>query len=176
MTHELYFVLGALATAGFIVSVAYGRRRGTNANPSQIMPVDLEAFRNLMEPAQREYLKRTLPRDQFRSVQRKRLMAAVDYVTCVKSNAVILQQVGESARAVADRQVAQAGEQLVDSAVRLRLYADKVKTRLYLGMLYPGLDVAPVAVADGYQELCGLVAQLRRMRYANAAVRSSAVL
>ena len=66
----------AVAVLGFWIWAAKGRslalRRTT---PPEIRPVDLEAFRNLMDTEEEKYLRERLPPAQFRAVQRKRLVA-----------------------------------------------------------------------------------------------------
>jgi hypothetical protein len=178
MTHELFYIASSLGAGVFLASVVYTRRHRVGVSPAvrpQILPVDLEAFRNLMDPAEREYLRAKLSASEFRSVQRRRVAAALDYVVCVKQNAAILQQLGEDARAAVQPEIAAAGAHLVDSALRLRVSAARLSARLYLGWMLPGWDASSAPLADGYQDLCGLVAQLRRMRYANSAVHAAAV-
>ena len=177
MTHELFYVVSGLVVVVFLVGLAYTRRGSLSAaaDGPAIQPVDLEAFRNLMDPAEREYLRGKLSASEFRAVQRRRLAAALDYVSCVKQNAAVLQELGEAARVAPQPEIAEAGIRLVDSALRLRVSAARVKTRLYAAWLLPGWDISSAPLADGYQDLCGLVAQLRRMRYANPAAHASAV-
>src|SRR5215467_2346300 len=78
-------------------------------------PVDLEAFRNLVDPEEEEYLRSNLSAADFRSVQRERLLAAVDYMTGVSRNAAVLLRLGELARRSSDAEVAVAGQDLVNN-------------------------------------------------------------
>ncbi len=43
-------------------------------------PVDLEAFRNLLDPREEDFLRASLLPREFRVIQRERMRAAVDYV------------------------------------------------------------------------------------------------
>lgn len=78
-------------------------------------PVDIDAFRNLIDPAEEEFLRENLPAGEFRAVQRERLRAAVEYVSCAAHNAAILVRLGESARLNLDPKISEAGQQLLDS-------------------------------------------------------------
>ena len=49
----------------------------------QVRPVDLAAFRNLVDPDEESYLREHLPRGEFRAIRRERLRAGIDYVQCV---------------------------------------------------------------------------------------------
>src|SRR5439155_26076680 len=65
-------------------------------------PVDIDAFRNLIDPAEEEFLRENMPPSDFRAVQRERLRASVDYVCCAAHNAAILVGLEVAARVSAD--------------------------------------------------------------------------
>jgi hypothetical protein len=127
--------------------------------------VDIQAFRNLIDPAEEAFLRLNLPRADFRLVQRERMWAAVEYVSCVAYNAAILMRVGESARTHQDLQVAEAGRKLVDDAISLRLYAFHAMARLYLAVALPGVVLCPLGVAERYEKTTRLVVRLRSLEY-----------
>jgi hypothetical protein len=81
-----------------------------------------------------------------------------------------------SARHNPDARIAAAGGELVDTALRLRLYAFQAIARLYLGMVLPGTHWSPLGVIDQYQEVRGLVSQLGRLQYPSGAARITAAL
>ena len=66
-------------------------------------------------------------------------------------------RVGEAARLSAEPSVAEAGEKLVDSALRLRLFALQATAKLYIGILLPGMRVSALALADSYERMTGWV-------------------
>src|SRR5580704_8419291 len=74
-------------------------------------PVDIDAFRNLMDPEEEEFLRLNLPSGEFRAVQRERLQAAVDYVQSTAHNAAILLRLGEAAARSTDTTIANTGRQ-----------------------------------------------------------------
>src|SRR3954468_12224157 len=61
-------------------------------------PVDLIAFRNLMDPAQKEFLRGALPTREYRRQQRLRVRVAASYAKKVYANAAILIRLGEALR------------------------------------------------------------------------------
>jgi hypothetical protein len=139
-------------------------------------PVDIDAFRNLMDPEEEEFLRLNLTSGEFRAVQRERLQAAVDYVQSTAHNAAILLRLGEAAARNTDARIANTGRQLIDSALRLRLYAILAMARLYLGIALPGARLSADRLLDGYERLSDLVAQLAIMEHPARAARLSAIL
>ena len=109
-------------------------------------PVDLEAFRNLVDPAEEDFLHSNLSPRQFREVQRERMRAALEYVQNTAHNAAFLLRVGERGPQNADPRIAQAGRQLIDSALRLRAYALLSAAKLYVRMVFPR---GPALLWDG---------------------------
>jgi len=139
-------------------------------------PVDLEAFRNLTDPGEEQYLRERLAPADYRAIQRERLRAALGYVQRAAHNASILLQVGEVARRNPDPEIVKAADELVASALRLRIY-----TLLAVGLLY-GRILVPQArwnfgqVAADYQGLRERVAKLCRLQLPAQAGRISAAL
>jgi len=130
----------------------------------QLRAVDLEAFRNLIDESEEEFLRTNLLPREFRSLQRMRLRAAVDYVAGVSHNAAVLLQFGQAARRSPDAEVAEAGRQLVDNAVQLRLYALLATCKLYVRIAFPGAALEPAGVVDNYQRLSDGAALLGRLQ------------
>jgi len=143
-------------------------RRGT------IRPIDIEAFRNLINPAEDEYLRRRLPAAQFRQVRRERLRAMSAYIQVVASNAAVLVQAGEAAIATGDPRLAGAARELVNSALLLRRNSAVALLRIYVALAWPYSDFAAVRVADRYERLSGAAMLLGRLQNPGVAVRLSA--
>jgi hypothetical protein len=143
-------------------------------NPSQHMrSVDIEAFRNLIDPEEEDFLRRNLAAAEFRTIQRERLLAAVEYVAGAAHNAALLLRLGEAARHSADPATAQAAEQLVDNALRLRLYSFQVLARLYVGMIIPGVRTSPVRIAERYEQMTRQVVMLGCLQYPTRGVSAA---
>ena len=80
MIITLIIVLISFLALGFLIRVAKSRVSASKVleNPTEHMrAVDLEAFQNLVDPDEAEFLRTNLPSAQFRRIQRERLRAAV---------------------------------------------------------------------------------------------------
>jgi hypothetical protein len=167
MIITLVLVVGALLALFFLVRLAKGR--GFSAVKAvdgkvQIRPVDLRAFRNLIDPAEEDYLRRNLPRAEFGEIHRERLRAAIAYIASASHNAAVLMRVGEAARRSPELSIAEAGEKLVDSAIRLRLFAFQANARLYVGIIFPGMQVSAHSLAERYEHMTRLGFLLNRLQ------------
>ena len=159
-------VFAVLALAAIIAAARRLSKRSTNLSylEGKLRPVDVMAFRNLVDPQEEEFLRRNLPSNVFRSLQRQRIGAAVEYVGNVAYNAALLLRLGEAARASADPEIARAGRELVELALRIRIYALLAVVRFRLRMVLPGLKVSSAAVSNSYENLTGLVNRLGRLQ------------
>jgi hypothetical protein len=167
MTVTLILVLcAAFALVFFLFRMkGYGTALVDEATlASRLQSVDLDAFRNLIDPDEEEFLRSNLPPAEFRPIRRQRLRAAVDYVAGVSQNAAVLLQLGLAARLSADPRVADAGRQLVDDAVRLRLYSLVAVAKLYTRIVVPGNVLEPAGLVDGYQSMSHRAALLGRLQ------------
>src|SRR5262249_52433978 len=136
------------------------------SNPGEhIQSVNVEAFRNLVDPREEEFLRDNLPPMEFRRIQRERLRVALEYISAAAQNAAILVRLGEAARRSSEPTIAEAGDKLVNLAIQLRLYAFPAMARLYIAMIFPGIRTAPVRVADGYEQMTRLVVRLKCLQY-----------
>ena len=132
---------------------------------SRLQSFDVDAFRNQMDDREDEYLRERLPPAEFRSIQRERRLAAVEYVRCAGKNAAVLIRLAETARSHSDPAIAQAGERLLDNALRLRLYAFRTVPRLYAGVLFPGTRLPSCGVADAYDNVTRQTIMLGCLQY-----------
>jgi hypothetical protein len=176
MNLAIVLVIAALLALATILSVAVSRnlqisRRSVEA----IRPIDIEAFRNLIDPAEDSYLKRHLPPAQFRVVRRERLRAMAAYVHVAGSNAVVLVRVGEAALASGDPQVAGAARQLVNDALLLRRNTTVALARIYLALAWPNSGFAAARVIERYEQLSGAAMLLGRLQNPMVPVRLSAL-
>jgi hypothetical protein len=167
---SLAVILVLLAFLAVLLLVRAARMRaGANGDVEdltrQIRSVDVEAFRNLLDPAEEQFLRSHLPGREFRRVQRQRLRAAAEYVHCASRNAVLLARVGEAASRSPEVSVAEAGARLLDSATQLRFLALQATGRLYLGMIFPSLPVSAVAIPESYERMAGIGMTLGRLQH-----------
>ena len=126
-------------------------------------PVDLAAFRNLTDPQEEAFLRENLDAADFRRVQRARMQAALEYVRRANDNAAVLLRLGELARSHEEAEVARAATELVDNAVRLRMYALMAQAVLMVRIALPrgqwsprGIQEAYGSAADCFGRLCRL--------------------
>ena len=159
---SVFVVLSVLALV-LILHVAKGhhvKAGDLDQLASQLRSVDVAAFRNLIDEGEEEYLRDHLPSGEFRSIQRQRKLAAIEYIRCAANNAAILIRLAEAARENPDPAVALAADKLFDNALRLRLYSMRVVPRLYVSILLPRLTLAPAGLADAYDTVSRQVVML----------------
>lgn len=165
MTSSIIVILFAVALICFAVMMAKNRTggRGMLQSPEQhLHPVDVEAFRNLIDPAEEDFLRRRLPPADFRRIQRARLGAAREYIAGAARNARILLELAASARQSADPEVVEMAQTLIDEATQLRLYAFRAIPRIYFAMLFPSQGTSLIRVADGYERMTAKLVSLGR--------------
>src|SRR5712691_12037124 len=87
----IVLVVAALLILAFFVHATLGQRTAvvTSEEFTRLRAVDLEAFRNLVDPKEEEFLHDNLPPGEFRAIQRERLRAAIEYIRCAAQNATI---------------------------------------------------------------------------------------
>jgi len=156
------FVVIALAALGLLFQMRRGRPSSeVLQNPgAYIRSLDIDAFRNLIDPAEEEFLRCRLSAPEFRKIQRERLRAAAEYISCAAQNAAILLRMGEAARRSSDAATAEVAEKLVDQALRLRLYAFQAILRLRVRILFPGWRPASLRVVESYEQVTRQVVRL----------------
>ena len=179
MSLAIVLVIAATVALGTILRLAVTQSlhvsRGRARLPVSIRPIDIEAFRNLINSAEDEYLRRRLPPAEFRMVRRKRLHAMAAYVHAVGNNATALVRIGEAALASGDQRVAEAAQQLVNDALLLRRNATVALARIYFALAWPYSSFAAVRVIDRYERLSGSAMLLGRLQNPAVAVRLSAL-
>jgi hypothetical protein len=177
MNLAIVLVIAAAVALGVILRLAVSRSlqaKGSSNLATTIRPIDVEAFRNLINPAEDHYLRRRLPPSQFRMVRRVRLRAMAGYIQVAANNAAVLVRVGEAALAAGDPRVAEAAQQLVDRALLLRRNTTIALARIYLALAWPHSTFAAVRVIDRYEQVSGSAMLLGRLQNPTAAVRLSA--
>jgi hypothetical protein len=175
------FLLCVFALLG-IALLAYAAR-GT-ARPvgsaeellAAIQPVDIAAFRNLMDADEEEYLRANLNGQDFRKVQRKRMRAAVEYVWCTVHNSAVLLRLGEAAHGSSNPEVVRAGQKLANDALQLRLRSLTALAWLYLRLLTPGGGVCLPSLLARYMEMRDGMVRLVRLQTPSVVSRIEAVL
>jgi len=179
MTITLIVFAVALLLAALLLRAARGHAAMVRELPDLeglTRPVDLAAFRNLVDSAEEAYLRASLPRPQFRMIQRQRMRAALEYVGRTKHNGAILLRLGESVNRDPNPEVATAGRELVDKALRLRMSALVATGILYARIAMPEAPISIGRVADMYETLTDDVLRLTRLQNPTYVTRVSAVI
>ena len=118
----LIIAFGCLAL--FLLFYAAHRRRADisqyDSLSSRLEPVPVDALLNLIDPAQRDYLKRSLPGTDFARLQRLRNRAIFRYIRTIHKNAGILMRCAHAAAHSERPEIAQAGQELLDLALFTR--------------------------------------------------------
>jgi hypothetical protein len=173
MTLAILLIIAAFVALIIILGFSASRSLLRPQAPgSTIEPVDIEAFRNLVDPAENEYLRSRLPAGEFRRVQRKRLEAAAAYVRTVIQNATLLERMAESATNSADSATSAAAQQMMDGAVMLRHNATLAWLRIRVAWAWPASGIASAPpILDGYNRLSSSAMLLGRLQSPATAVR-----
>ena len=178
MNLAIFIVIAAAFALGIILHLAVAQSLQAKRThlAVAIRPIDMAAFRNLIDPAEDEYLRCRLPANRFRGVRRQRLRAMASYVEVAASNAAVLVRVGEAALASGDARIADAAHQLVNDALRLRRNTTVALARIYLALAWPYSGFAAVRVVERYEQLSGAAMLLGRLQNPAVPVRLSARL
>jgi hypothetical protein len=173
MTLAIILVIAAALALIFILGITFSRNlQISQASLAQrIQPIDIAAFRNLVDPSEDEYLRRRLRPAEFRTVQRERLRAMAAYVQVAGRNAAILTRMGQSALSASDPHTAQAARQLVENALLLRRNAVLALFRIYVALAWPNSGLAASPILRGYEQLNGSAMLLGRLQNPAASVR-----
>ena len=178
MMIAIFLVIAAALALVFILGITVSRSLQISSGSGlagQIQPIDIEAFRNLVDPAEDEYLRRRLTAAEFRLVRRKRLRAVAAYVQVAGRNAAVLVRMGQAAM-TGDSQTTEAAQRLVNSALLLRRNAAFALLRIYIALAWPNSGLAAVPILHGYERLNGAAMLLGRLQNPAAPVRISAQL
>jgi len=177
MTLAFVLVISAALALVFIFGITVSRalqvsRAGTLQG--ELRPIDVEAFRNLVNPAEDEYLRRRLPPAEFRAVRRERLLAMAAYIREAARNAAFLVRIGQAAMAASDARTVEAARQLVDNALLLRRNATFALLRIYIVLAWPNSGLFATPILHGYERMSGSAMLLGRLQNPAAPVRISA--
>jgi len=88
-----------------------------------LLPVNLEALTDAMDPSQDSYLRHSQSAQEFRKLQRRRTKLAAEYLRRMSHNAALLQRVGYGQLRSPNPRVAEQAQELIDVGVNVRLYS-----------------------------------------------------
>lgn len=177
MTLAIILVIAAVLALVVVLRVTLSRglqvSNGRNL-AAELQPIDVAAFRNLVDPAEDDYLRRRLPAAEFRTVQRQRLLATAVYVKRANRNAAILTLIGQKAEAASNPQTAEAARQLVQNATLLRQNATIALLKIYVALAWPNASLGATPVVQRYERLNVSAMLLGRLQNPASPVRIAA--
>ena len=164
MTLVIVLIIAAVLGLVFLVRVTlFGDWLRPGAS-QQLALIDLDTFRNLVDPAETAYLQRRLPAPEFRRVQRARLRAVASYIHAAGQNATVLMKIGQSALEAGDAQTSRAARELVDNAALLRRNATFALFRIYVTLAWPNAGLAADPILHDYERVNGSAMLLGRLQ------------
>jgi hypothetical protein len=179
MTIAIILVIAAALGLVFILSLTLSRSLQVSTETglaNQIQPIDVEAFRNLVDPAEDDYLRRRLPASEFRVVRRERLRAMATYVQVAGKNAAVLVIMGQAALSAGDAPTVEAARRLVDNALLLRRNAAFALLKIYIALAWPNSVLEAAPFLHGYERLNSSAMLLGRLQDPAAPVRIAATM
>jgi hypothetical protein len=163
MIFPILFALFAVLVLIFACAIfgsGFGRHYSVADLASQTLATDLEAFSNLVDREEENYLRTALNRSEFAAVQRLRLAAARQYVFNVMHNAGIILAVAEGAQRHHDPEIVELGKNLANAAVRLRMTGYAALYKLAIGYVWPSSPPLMSNVIRRYKAIETTVANL----------------
>ncbi len=146
MAAFVFVFLGFLLLVFFVYRAAPRGREHEKSDDAltTIHSLDIEAFRNLVDPEEEVYLRAKLAPKEFRRIRRKRAHAALAYVKALSEASLQFARLGGAAQRSPDPEIAASGKRIANSATTLRLRVLEANLRLSLAAAFPGLGPRPV--------------------------------
>ena len=99
--------------------------------------IDMEAFLNLVDPAEERYLRQNLTGSDFRSIQRLRVRVMWEYLGRLAFNSKLMMQAGQMVQHHGSAEHLQQATQLVATAGRMRMLICAADVYLAVRFLLP---------------------------------------
>ncbi len=156
MIITIIFVLFALLAAVFFALVARKRAPGNESYSGlldRLEPIDVPALHNLIDPRELEFLKANLDAAALGRLERKRNKALTVYVRRIVHNTEILMMCADAATRSENPEIATAGSDLLNVAMRVRMRALGTLALLYGARLLPSLSAGVPKTVAGYTDV-----------------------
>jgi hypothetical protein len=127
-------------------------------------PVELRLLANLVDPVQERFVRERLSRLQFFQFKIMRFRAANRYIACISRNAALFLSIGRSAAKNPAPEIAVAGHQLAEAALRVRLYAHLARLSLAVQILYPSPFSSLTLLMRNYDTTKARITHLRMLQ------------
>jgi hypothetical protein len=119
----------------------------------QWQKVDMEAFLNLVDPAEERYLRRNLPASEFRSLQRLRVRAMWEYTGRLAFNSRLMMSAGQMVQHQSSGARLQEATHLVAAASRMRMLIFAADVYLAVRFILPEMHDPIRNLVGKYQGL-----------------------
>jgi hypothetical protein len=155
MTLATFLVVAAvillIAVVGLLIHLS--SHGDLPALQAKLVAIDVNAFRNLLDPSEEIFLRQSLTASEFRQVHRLRMLAAIEYVWFAARNAGILIRIADAVRTDVAPSTDSTASSLIENATQLRLYAATALPRFALSMAIPGWVPAGMRVPEMYESI-----------------------
>lgn len=129
----------ALGVVVYVAIRSRSRQVDLEAAVQAFRSLDIQAFRNLMDPGEDAFLRENLPPKKFREIKRQRAWAAFAYAREAGRTAAALAMVGHATQRSSDPKIAASGAQVAENAFRLRLQTIRASFFLLTEVVLPDL-------------------------------------
>lgn len=152
----------ALAVAWSVLHSRHTEIRSAQDWEEKKHEIDVRIFRILLESNEERYLLGALSRNQFKAFQRRRISLAWRMLRSVEENAEMLMRLGQLARMRGDAALTQKADELIATAIHLRLNLLLVRLCLSLKWLFPYWRGSVPAFEVRYQHLMDSLAHVQQ--------------
>jgi hypothetical protein len=155
--HTIVLVATVLLIALLMAIVRHrGQLKSLADLDSRWQKVDIEAFLNLVDPAEERYLRRNLSAAEFASIQRHRVRVMWEYLSRLSANSKLMMQAAQMVQHHGSPEQMQEATRLVGAATRMRVLIFAVDAYLIVRFLLPQTQ-------DPVRTLVGKYGELTRM-------------
>jgi len=164
-------LLSLLTIVGFVVGL---RSRIKAANRSA-RPLDLSAFRTLLDRGDEAFLQEKLKRAEFFRLKRLRIRVTWRYVRRIADNAAVVLHQAALSRQHPNPDVAESAAQVTDLASQIRVQCLVVFAKLAVEYALPSMQLTPAMLAPQYESLRQNVSRLGSLHPQHLAPLASAI-
>lgn len=162
MNPVLIIILVAAALL-IVLGVAVVRHGGQLRNMADLesrwQKVDMEAFLNMVDPAEETYLRRNLSATEFARIQRYRVRVMWEYLGRLSVNSKLMMQAAQMVQHHGTEAQLQEATRLVGAATRMRLLIFGVDAYLAVRFLLPQTQDPVRTLVGKYDELTQMFTQ-----------------
>lgn len=160
----MIYLIIALAFFAIALFFIAARSRKRHMLEGAMRPLDLQAFRSLIDRDDERFLRTRLSRADFARLKRQRISVTFKYVGRISNNAAAVLRMAEVARQNNDVQVVEAATQVIDTATQIRMQCMVAFAKLSLEFMVPSLQLSPAMLAPRYQVLRDTLVRLSSLQ------------